>query len=50
MAGRKLISETYRSTPGLNIHQLNLTRLSKGSYLVTIENGLSKQVQKINVQ
>ena len=50
MAGRKLISETYRSTPGLNIHQLNLTRLSKGTYLVIIENGSSKQVQKINVQ
>ncbi len=50
MAGRKLISEVYRSVPGLNIHQLNLSRLSKGSYLVTIENGLHKQVQKINVQ
>ncbi|MEO7523186.1 MAG: T9SS type A sorting domain-containing protein, partial [Ferruginibacter sp.] len=50
IAGRKLITEKMQAVMGINVHSINLSKLTKGTYLVIMQNNNNSQVLKINVQ
>ncbi len=50
IAGRKAITEKLQAFTGMNTHQFNVSKLTKGTYLVIIEGTGTKEVLKINVQ
>ncbi len=50
ITGRKLITERMQSIAGINQHSFNISRLSKGTYIIIIESINNRQVLKMNVQ
>ena len=50
IAGRKLITDKQQATTGMNVHQFNLSKFTKGTYILLIESKNGKQALKINVQ
>ncbi|MEO6669676.1 MAG: M12 family metallo-peptidase [Ferruginibacter sp.] len=49
VAGRKLLTDKQQATAGMNVHQFNLSKFTRGTYLLLIETKDGKQVLKINV-
>ena len=49
MTGRKLMHEKQQAVKGVNFHTFNLAKLTKGTYLISIESNDYKKVLKVNV-
>ncbi len=45
--GRVIMKETRNVTAGINNMQLNITKLNKGNYIVTLNNGKEKWTEKL---
>ena len=50
ITGRKLLTDKLNSIQGINQHSFNISRLSKGTYMIIIESVSKRQILKLNVQ
>jgi len=50
LTGRMVFTEVVNAMEGTNIHQVDLTHISKGMYLIVVENGSVKDQLRIIVQ
>lgn len=50
IAGKTVLSESFKGEEGPNQHVVNLSHLSKGMYILLMENGIYKTIQKVLVK